>query len=135
MANYLLRRNNYDLFDAFNSFFTPSAFSEKSDIMKTDIMKTENGYLLEIELAGFDKSDIELSFEKGYLTVSAEKKLNESEGDKYLKRERVTKLSRTYYAGDIDKEQIKARYENGILSVDLPKKEKTLPESNKIAIE
>lgn len=136
MANYFLRRNNsYDLFDAFNSLFTPSVFSERSDVMKTDVKETEKGFLLEVELAGFDKNDIELSFEKGYLTISAEKKLTEGEDEKYLRRERVTKLSRTYYAGDIDKDQIKAKYENGVLSVDLPKKEKALPESNKIAIE
>ena len=136
MANYFLRRNNsYDLFDAFNSLFTPSVFSEKSDVMKTDVKETEKGFLLEVELAGFDKNDIELSFEKGYLTISAETKLTEGEDEKYLRRERVTKLSRTYYAGDIDKDQIKAKYENGVLSVDLPKKEKALPESNKIAIE
>lgn len=136
MANYFLRRNNnYDLFDAFNSLFTPSVFNERSDVMKTDFKETEKGFLLEVELAGFDKNDIELSFEKGYLTISAEKKLTEDEGEKYLRRERVTKLSRTYYAGDIDKDQIKAKYENGVLSVDLPKKEKALPESNRIAIE
>ena len=66
MANYFLRRNNsYDLFDAFNSLFTPSVFSERSDVMKTDVKETEKGFLLEVELAGFDKNDIEL--QKGQL--------------------------------------------------------------------
>ena len=74
MKNYVVRRNNDILEDTFNSFFRPFYVDEEAAVMKTDIKETENEYLMDVEMAGFDKNDISLKFEKGYLTVSAKKK-------------------------------------------------------------
>ena len=132
MTNYLIRRNTgLDLLDeALNGFFKPT-----SDAMRTDVSEIDNAYLLEIELAGFSKNEIQLSFEKGYLTVSAKKETSEEKKETYLRKERALSLSRTYYVGDINKEGIKAKYENGILFVTLPKKEKEDPILKNILID
>ena len=139
MNNYLLRRNTNSAFDllddAFNSFFKPVFYEEKRTAMKTDIKDTEHAYVMDIEMAGYDKKDIELSLEKGYLTVSATKKQAEEQNENYIRRERTFSTSRTYYVGDVKKEGIKAKYENGILQVEIPKKEKEIESSQKITIE
>ncbi|MBQ7373585.1 MAG: Hsp20/alpha crystallin family protein [Clostridia bacterium] len=139
MNSYLLRRNpttTFDLLDdAFNSFFSPTFFEKKTDFMKTDIKETEKSYLLEIEMAGYDKKDLSISLEKGYLTISAERKESLEENQTYLRRERSSKISRTYYVGDVNKETIKAKYENGVLEIDIPKKEKEIPTAHTITID
>ena len=78
MRNYLVRRNNennnLDFFDdAFNSFFKPMFYEEKFNTMKTDIKETENGYVMDVEIPGFDKKDVNVSLKDGYLTITAEK--------------------------------------------------------------
>lgn len=124
MTNYLLKRNSaYDLFDALDSFFAPT---ERVSAMRTDIKQTDNDFRLEIELAGFEKEEINLAFEKGILTVSAEKKATE-EKDGYLRQERFTKVSRSYRLGEVNQDAIKAKFVNGILEVTVPKKEIPTP--------
>lgn len=123
MTNYLLKRNSADdLFDAFDSFFAPTRVSA----MRTDIKQTDNDFRLEIELAGFEKEEINLAFENGILSVSAEKKATE-EKDGYLRQERLTKVSRSYRLGEVNQDAIKAKYVNGILEVTVPKKEIPTP--------
>ncbi len=138
MSNFLVRRNGgsaFDLLDdAFDSFFRPVFFEEKHVAMRTDIKETEKSYVLEIEMAGYDKKDISLSLEKGYLTVSAKKEVSE-QTDNYLRRERSTGVSRTYFVGDVNKDLIKAKYENGVLEINLPKKEKEIPTAHTINVE
>ena len=120
MKNYLTRRNN-DLFDeAFDSLFRPFYVDSESTFMKTDIRETDKNYVLDVEMPGFDKKDIALKFESGYVTISAKKEANDADG-KYLRRERAVSCSRSYYMGDVDEKQIKAKYENGVLTVTVPK--------------
>ena len=149
MKNYLMnnenkRNNELDFFDdAFGGFFKPLFYEEKHHSMKTDIKETENSYVLDIEVPGFDKKDVNVSLENGYLTVSAQKKTCEGgendEKDKkkenYIRRERSCSVSRSYYVGDVDKEAVKAKYENGVLTVDIPKEKPALPETHNIVIE
>ncbi len=149
MKNYLMnnenkRNNELDFFDdAFGGFFKPLFYEEKHHSMKTDIKETENSYVLDIEVPGFDKKDVNVSLENGYLTVSAQKKTCEGgENDEknkkkenYIRRERSCSVSRSYYVGDVDKEAIKAKYENGVLTVDIPKEKPALPESHNIVID
>ena len=71
-------------------------------------------------MPGFDKNEISLKFESGYLTISA-KKQTASDNGQYIRRERASSFSRSYYMGDIDDKLIKAKYENGILTVTVPK--------------
>ncbi len=149
MKNYLMnnenkRNNELDFFDdAFGGFFKPLFYEEKHHSMKTDIKETENSYVLDVEVPGFDKKDVNVSLENGYLTVSAQKKTCEGgENDEknkkkenYIRRERSCSVSRSYYVGDVDKEAIKAKYENGVLTVDIPKEKPALPESHNIVID
>ena len=149
MKNYLMnnenkRNNELDFFDdAFGGFFKPLFYEEKHHSMKTDIKETENSYVLDIEVPGFDKKDVNVSLENGYLTVSAQKKTCEGgengEKDKkkenYIRRERSCSVSRSYYVGDVDKKAVKAKYENGVLTIDIPKEKPALPETHSIVIE
>lgn len=139
MNNYLIKKNTgstFDLLDdAFNSFFKPMFFEEKYNSMKTDIKESDKAYLMEVEMAGYDKKDISLSLEKGYLTISAEKKESSEQKETYLRRERSCRVSRTYYVGDVNKDAIKAKYENGVLEIEIPKKEKEIPTTHTINID
>ena len=142
-----------NLFDDFmNDFvfpdFTDSANIEKAlygkhakNIMKTDVKDTENGYEVDIDLPGFKKDEISIELEKGYLTVSAAKGLDKDEEDKkgkYIRKERYAgAMQRSFYVGEnLTQEDIKAKYENGILRLSVPKKEAKPVETKKtIAIE
>ncbi len=136
MKHELTTRNNYDLFDVFDDFFKPMFFEESRDL-RTDIKETDKSYELDLELPGYQKEDIKVTLDKGYLTVSAEKHQKEEDGKKYLRREIRESTSRSYYVGqDITKEQIKAKYANGILRLTVPKAApKKLEENKFIAIE
>lgn len=121
MKNYMTTHRNNSLFDdAFDAFFRPFYVDSESTFMKTDIKETDKSYIMEVEMPGLDKKDINLKFESGYVTISAKKEECESDG-KYLRRERATSYSRSYYMGDVDEKQIKAKYENGVLTVTVPK--------------
>ncbi len=141
MKNYLVRNdrkdNGLDVFDdVFGSFFKPMFYEEKFNTMKTDIKENENSYVMDIEIPGFEKKDIGISLENGYLTISA-KKEEKQEGKKenYLRRERNYSCSRSYYVGDVDKDKVKAKYENGVLVVEIPKEQPELPAKHNIEIE
>ena len=130
------RTNNYDLFDVFDDFFKPMFFEETKDL-RTDIKETATSYELDLELPGYGKDEIKVSLDSGYLTVSAEKSQKEEEGKKYLRREIRESTSRSYYVGsEITRDEIKAKYANGILSLTVPKAQPKKAEENKfIAIE
>ena len=119
MKNYLTRNNNI-FEDTFNSLFRPFYVEEEATLMKTDIRETETAYLMDVDMAGFDKKDIALKYESGYLTVSAKKSAKE-DGANYIRRERAYSCSRSYYMGDVDEKEIKAKYLNGVLEVTVPK--------------
>lgn len=143
MKNYLTRCNNshpLDFFgDAFDDFFRPLFYDEKLDAMKTDIKETKDAYIMDVEMPGFEKQDISLELENGYLTIRAEKSeknAKEEEEHRYVRKERSVSCQRSYYVGEAEEGDIKAKYVNGILSVTIPKKEEKKPESKKnIAIE
>lgn len=111
------------------------------DMMKTDIRENENGYEVLVDLPGFAKEDIHVKLEKGYMTISAAKEQNEEEKDKdgkFIRRERYSgSVSRSFYVGDaLATEDVKAKYENGMLQLTVPKKEaKALEQDSYIAIE
>ena len=97
--------------------------------MKTDVREHETGYEIAVDLPGFKKDEIKLELKDGYLTVSAAKGLEENEKDKktgkYIRRERYSgSMSRSYFVGeDMKQEDIKAKFEDGVLNICLPKKE------------
>ena len=110
-------------------------------IMKTDIREHDGGYELDVDLPGFKKDEINVELENGYLTISAAKGLDKDEQDKkgkYIRRERYAgAMQRSFYVGDeVTQEDIKARFEDGILRLSIPKKDAQAVETKKtIAIE
>ena len=112
-----------------------------ANLMKTDIKEFDDKYEVEIDLPGFKKDELHLELNDGYLTISAEKGLDKDEkdkNDKYIRRERYAgSMSRSFYVGENMKEEdIHAKYENGILTLDVPKEQKkAVPEKRYIAIE
>ena len=99
-----------------------------TSVMRTDIRESEAGYELDIDLPGYKKEDVKAELKDGYLTVSAETKQNNDEKDdngKYIRRERYYgTCSRSFYVGEeVTQEDIRARFEDGILKLLVPKKE------------
>ncbi|MDY4677115.1 MAG: Hsp20/alpha crystallin family protein [Candidatus Borkfalkiaceae bacterium] len=136
MKNYLVEKHNNDLFnEVFGDFFKPVFYGDSAVYMATDVKEKENSYELEIEMPGYNKEDISVDFEKGYLTVSAKKDEKQEEGKKYISRERHQVCRRSYYVGEIDENGITAKYENGVLSVDLPKRVEEQPKTKRISVE
>ena len=134
-----------DMFPFDDSFFAskknPLYGKNASRVMKTDIKENEGSYELDIDLPGFKKDEISAELKDGYLTVSAAKGLDKDEEDKkghYIRQERYAgACSRSFYVGEhVEPEDIRAKFENGILQISLPKAaKKQLPKSNVIAIE
>lgn len=109
------------------------------NLMKTDVRETENSYELDVDLPGFKKDEIQVDLKDGYLTIQAAKGLDKDEEDKkgkYIRQERyVGSCSRSFYVGDVEPQDISAKYEDGILKLSMPKHEKKeLPRSTTIAI-
>ena len=99
-----------------------------SHVMKTDIRELDNGYEVVVDLPGFTKDEVQATLENGYLTISAAKGLDKDEEDKkgkYIRKERYAgTMQRSFYVGDaITHEDIKAKFENGVLTLNVPKKE------------
>ena len=139
MKNELTRRNDYDFFDEAMHDFFPAFYGGKHSqkYMRTDIKEDENNYLMEVEIPGADKKDIHVDLNDGYLNISVNKS-EKSEGgkkDNYIHRERSFSCSRSYYVGDVKKEDIKAKYENGILNVTIPKEAEKKGAESRIEIE
>ena len=110
-------------------------------MMKTDVHEQENGYEVDIDLPGFKKDEITLSLEKGYLTVSAAKGLDKDEKDKkgkLIRQERYAgSMQRSFFVGEnLTEEDVKAKFEDGVLKLGIPKKEAPkVPEKKTIMIE
>ena len=133
------RRNSFDLFD--NFFGDDDFFSKKEHhLMKTDIKEKKDKYVIEMDLPGYEKENINIELNNGYLEISAKvEKSNDSEEDdeKFVRRERFFgECSRSFYVGeDITEEEINAEFKNGILKVEIPKKEEQIEEPTTKKIE
>ena len=109
--------------------------------MKTDVKETDSGYEVDIDVPGFKKDEINVQLDNGYLSISAAKGLDKEEKNKegkYIRKERYAgAMSRSFYVGDaLTQEDIKAKYESGILRLSIPKKEaKQVEATKRIAIE
>lgn len=116
----------YYLNDFFDNF---SSIPEESNL-KCDIYEEDNNYHIEMDVVGFDKKDITIESDKGYLTITAEKNIgdnNEDNKKNYIRRERsYGKYKREFYLGNIDSDNISANFINGVLSIIIPKKEELI---------
>ena len=136
-----------DIFDDFmDGFAFPDVSKElygkhAKQIMKTDVRELDNGYEIMIDLPGFKKDEINVELENGYLTISASKGLDKDEEDKkgkFIRQERYAgAMSRSFYVGDyITEEDIHAKFENGVLRLEVPKRGAKAVETKKhVAIE
>lgn len=125
------RNNSFDLFDDFfeDEFFPRHEFFSRKErnLMRTDIKEKKDKYLLDIDLPGFDKDNINISLENGYLNIEAKvnKEEKKDDSEKYVHRERYYgECSRKFYVGDdFKQEDIHAEFKNGILKIEIPKKQ------------
>ena len=148
----LTRRNNNHHVNSYNpfremeeferNFFSPFGnFFGMQDLaeFKTDVTDEGDHYLLEADLPGFDKKDIKLDINDDTLTVHAERHSKIEEKDKKNKVIRMERsygsYSRQFDVSGVDTDNIKAKYDNGVLRPTLPKKDRPLPESKRLEIE
>ncbi len=133
-----------DWFDFDRDFWgrkNPLYGKNAKNIMKTDIREHDTGYELDVDLPGFKKDEINIELENGYLTISVAKGLDKDEQDKkgkYIRKERYAgAMQRSFYVGDaVTEEDVKAKFEDGILKLSIPKKDAKEVETKKtIAIE
>ena len=142
-----------DWFDDFFDFDDFPFFNDREDrkmerklygrraknLMKTDIREKKDGYELDIDLPGFKKEDIKVTLENGYMTISAQKDSpKETKNGRFIRKERFSgACERSFYVGeDVTQEDIKAKFEDGILKLSIPKKDAQAVETKKtIAIE
>ncbi|MCR5616791.1 MAG: Hsp20/alpha crystallin family protein [Clostridiales bacterium] len=110
-------------------------------VMQTDVRETDDSYELEIDLPGFKKDQIDCKLDGGYMTISAVKGHDQDKTDKkghIIRHERYSgAMTRSFYVGDqIKNEDIKAKFEDGVLKLTIPRKEpNALPGTGRIAIE
>ena len=140
-----------NLFDDFMEGFSVPMFPDidrelygkhAKNMMKTDVRENEDGYEVAMDLPGFKKDEITMQLHDGYLTIQAAKGLDRDEKDeqgRFVRRERYAgSMSRSFFIGDsVKEEDIHPKYENGILSFEVPKMEKKAVEDRNryIAIE
>ena len=130
------------MFDLFDTFFTDPWFDNRErniennkaketakNLMQTDVKEYPDSYELIMDLPGYEKGDIQAALQNGYLTISAARKAEKTEQEgtngKYIRRERFAgNCQRSFYVGEqMTQEDIKAKFNNGILTVEVPKKE------------
>ena len=110
-----MRNDLYSLVNEFNNMFYDGGYKG----FPVDVIETENGYKVVAEIPGVKKEDIQIEFEDGVLSISANMPKIDT-NTKYLIHERRNqKLRRTINFGDIDEDTIKANYENVLLMVDI----------------
>ena len=124
----------------FDNFFDDFESPKKLDkMMKCDIYEEDNNYVIEMDVPGFKKEDINMELDDGYLKISAEKKSDseEKDGKKYVRRERhcYSKCEGQFYVGNIKDEDIKAKFKDGILKISVPKEEEKKETKKVIMIE
>ncbi len=128
-----------DLFDNFfDGFMFPEVKNQRPvarqsfNPMRTDVRELEGSFELDIDLPGYKKEDVELELKEGYLTIRASQKseTKEEKDGKYIRQERFYgSASRSFYVGEeVTENDITARFREGILSVNIPKKEPVIEE-------
>ena len=134
---------DFDDFDKeFNRMMRPLYGKHPQHMMTTDVRETDHSYELDIDLPGFKKDDVQAELKDGYLTINAQTQGESEDKDEqgtYVRKERFSgKCSRTFYVGDdIEEDDIKAKFEDGVLKIAVPKKQEQpkLEEKKTISIE
>lgn len=141
--NQGIQRGMRDLFDMdsifesyFNGSMMPSMLNSAGNQMKVDIKENENEYVIDAELPGVNKEDINIELKDERLTIAVQRnEVTEEEKDNYIRKERrMSSMARSFWVDNINREDIKAKFENGVLTISLPKAENTKTKSHKIDI-
>lgn len=124
--------------EMFDSDYLPT-LSEKFNFFKTDVHETETAYVVEADLPGFEKEDINIDITDNYLTIRAKrdvKKEARDKEDRVIRQERqYGEFMRRFYVDNIDEDGIKAQLENGVLNIEIPKQKPEKPSQKTIEIE
>lgn len=135
-----VRKNRVSVFDPFRDFedFERSFFGRQEALsFKTDIKEKKDCFVLEAELPGFSKDDISVDIDGDYLTISANRSAEKEDKDHdgYVRRERSWgTYSRSFDISSVRGEEISAEYKDGVLTLNLPKKDVTAPTARKLEI-
>lgn len=107
-----------------------------ANLMKADIIEEEENYVIEMDIPGFKKEEIDIKYDEGYITITAKKDLSKKEDKRnFIQRERAYgEYSRSFYLGNVNEDNINAKFEDGILKIKCPKEEKQI-NSKQISIE
>ena len=132
-----------DFFDGFaRPYKVTTGYSQPASVMKTDVKETEGSFELDIDMPGYKKEYVKAELKDGYLTITGTTKKetdDQSKKGKYVRRERYYgSCSRSFYVGEeVTEEDIKAKFEDGILKISVPKKEPqpAVEQTKTIAIE
>lgn len=125
----LVDRSLVDLEDFFDDFFNGfgrfGLMDRGINAFRTDIKETENEYIILAELPGVNKENINIEVDENYMTITAvNDEIIEEEKNNYIRKERRSgRFQRSFNISDVKADEIKAKYENGILEVRLPKAE------------
>ena len=128
---------NFDFDKELERMTRPLYGKHNKNMMKTDVRETDNSYELDIDLPGFKKDEINVQLDNGYLSISAAKGLDkdekEKETGKFVRQERYAgSMSRSFYIGEnVKEDDIHAKYESGVLKINIPKEEAKEPEAEK----
>lgn len=127
MANDMMNRRN-DLFDAMNDWFDlPRKFFDDTNVaklMQSDVVENDKEYVIKVDMPGMDKSNINLSYNNGILSVSGSRKSfkDMSKDNSLIHRERIDgHISRSFRLPNVVASEISAKYDNGVLTITLPK--------------
>lgn len=112
--------------DFFNNFGRFGLTNTGVNAFRTDIKETENEYIVLAELPGVNKDNINIEVDENYMTITAvNDEIIEEEKNNYIRKERRSgRFQRSFNISDVKADEIKAKYENGILEIVLPKAEK-----------
>ena len=129
----------YDPFRAFDEMERSIFSNDRNSVVsafRTDVVDTGDAYKLDAELPGFNKDDIKIDVENDVLTISAERKLeNDENKHNFVKRERFYgSYSRSFDVSGIEVDRIEAAYNDGVLTLTMPKKVETAPASRRLEI-
>ena len=132
---------NLDVFDDMFDGFFPKETTYNNSVMRTDVYEKDGYYNLDIELPGYKKEDVQMDLVDGYLNIKATHNVSNEEkdakGNLIRSERRFGTCSRSFYVGEnIKAEDVKARFENGILNITLPSKEqKSIETKQTVTIE
>ena len=129
----------YDPFRAFDEMERSIFSNDRNSVVsafRTDVVDTGDAYKLDAELPGFNEDDIKIDVENDVLTISAERKLeNDENKHNFVKRERFYgSYSRSFDVSGIEVDRIEAAYNDGVLTLTMPKKVETAPASRRLEI-